>query len=1852
MKKKILGLDLGTNSIGWALVEQDFENKTGKILGLGSRIIPMDEAKKNDFGKGASISQTADRTKARITRRMYERHHLRRERLHRVLNVLGFLPEHYANDIDFEKHFGKFKNETETKLVWKKAGKKANGKDRFEFIFPDLFEEMLADFKQSQPDLLNRKNINGESVKIPYDWTIYYLRKKALTEKISKEALAWLILNFNQKRGYYQRGEEENENRNKSVEFYSLRIKDVKAEIKYILTLENGETYYRISKTPLFDWKDTSRAFILTTYLEKDGTIKKDKEGKEKRSFFLKEDLSLIRKKTSKSTKKKNEKVEEVSLKIIEVKEEKQENVWYSLELENGWIYRRESKASLFDWKDKVREFIVTTDLNDDGTVKTDDEGKESRNFRSPKEDDWTLIKKKTENDLSNYIGNDKKTKTVGTYIYKALLKDPTQKIIGKLVRTIERDFYKEELKAILEKQIELQPGLFREDLYNACVRELYKSNEAHQQQLNSKNSFVHLFLDDIIFYQRPLRSQKSSIGNCSLEFVEHKINKKDEKGNAIKNVFEKDENGNDKIIKEYLKVIPKSNPYYQEFRVWQWLSNLKIFTKANDEDVTNGEHFLKTTEAKEKLFEFLMSEKEVDHKKVLKYFFKDLKGKAQTAEIAKYRWNYVYDSEKDESKTYPMNETGYEIRRRLKEIENVPADFLKQVDEKEVEITKKNEQTGEREKTGKKMVVSLDSREYQLWHIIYSVTDKNEYEKALKTFAVKHKLDETSFVENFKNFKPFPSEYGAYSEKAIKKLLPLMRVGKYWNGDAIVKNSTNYFNNIQQLLEKLSKKEGAIAKEQKEKWNKDINRKLYDELNRFNDADISLFQGLQLHIAQYLVYGRHSENADSKIWKSINDLETFLKEFKQHSLRNPIVEQVITETLRVVKDIWKHFGKGEENFFDEIHIELGREMKNTADDRAAITKQVTENENTNQRIKLLLMELKNDSNIENVREYSPSQQEILKIYEDGVLNYVKNKDYKENEKTQKEEDEAMLKIGTAAQPTKSEITKYKLWLEQKYKSPYTGEIIPLSKLFTRAYEIEHIIPQSRYFDDSLSNKVICEAAVNKLKDNQLGLEFIKNHYGQKVTTDGNKTVTICTEEQYRKFIEEHYAKNKAKRNKLLLEDIPDKMIERQLNDTRYISKYISQLLSNIVRIDDEMAKKIVEEGEKLANKEQDKAKANKIREKAKSAANDDGVNSKNIIPVNGKITSQLKQDWGLNNVWNELILPRFERMNRLTNSSSFTTKNKQGHTIPAIPFELSKGFQMKRIDHRHHAMDALVIACTTRDHVNLLNNESAKSEIKRYDLKRKLKRFENTTLTKMAQDSNDIWIEVNAGEKEVPKEFLKPWATFTTDTKNALEKIVVSFKQNLRVINKATNTYVKIENGKKVEKKQKGINWAIRKSLHKETVYGKVYLLNETKEISLKKALEKVNELKDVQIIVDKNQRKIINKYFSNHKVDIENAFKDENLKNLKKVNVFEPQSATRLGNNLASIFKDVKAKDKAEGIIKKITDTGIKQILLNHLSAKENNPESAFSLEGIEDMNKNIISLNGNKFHQPIFKVRIYETVGSKFQLGQKGNKKYKYVEAAQSTNLYFAIYESNKKTKENIIKRSFQTIPLNEVIERQKQGLSPVPETNEQGHKLLFSLSPNDLVYVPTKDELESNAKIDFENLTNEQRNRIYKFTDGSGKMANFIPVNIASVLFNMNNDKQKKAFGKELFTIQNEIGVGSQGSKNENAITGEQIKSICIKLHIDRLGNISPASKNYSQNNTKKKTANEPNATYEKKQWTLKKFQSFDEMENDQLQHFASLTPEELLRNHKSLSMAVFGINHETDLNNPDRKIKFD
>lgn len=887
------------------------------------------------------------------------------------------------------------------------------------------------------------------------------------------------------------------------------------------------------------------------------------------------------------------------------------------------------------------------------------------------------------------------------------------------------------------------------------------------------------------------------------------------------------------------------------------------------------------------------------------------------------------------------------------------------------------------------------------------------------------------------------------------------MRAGKYWSEKNLEEHSRNRISRI-------------IDGE----FDESIRESVREKANHL--TEIHHFQMLPEWLAKYIVYNRHSERAEEGRWTSIADVDRYLRNFRQHSLKNPIVEQVITETLRVVRDIWEKYGNGAEGFFDEIHVELGREMKSPKSVRERIARQNATNADTNLRIRALLAELINDNSVENVRPGSPMQQEILKIFEDGILN------------SDIEIPHDIQKISRSAYPSTSELQRYKLWMEQKYRSPYTGDIIPLNKLFTPAYEIEHVIPQQRYYDDSLSNKVICESAVNKLKNNQTALEFIQNHHGEVVELGMGKKTRVFSEEEYTDFIGRHFANNPPKKSKLMTLDIPEKMIARQLNDTRYISRLIMQLLSNIVR-----------------------------EEKS-----DEAFNSKNVLATNGQITTKLKKDWGLDAVWNELILARFTRMNEITRRNDFTVYHeKYQKFLPAVPLD-QKAFSKKRIDHRHHALDALVIACATRNHINFLNNQHAidknKEKAERTRDRQKLKAVLCEKKYNADSEDNYKWT------------FKQPWEHFMPDCKFALENTIASFKKNTRVVNKTINTYQVLKNGKRDQVRQvKGESWAIRKSLHKDTVSGLIRL-RKTKFSSLSAALETPECIVNTQLrryVQDLIAQGYDKKRLLKHLKESGKSFYGMDISRVEIFYWDNDNVASRV--SLDSSFTPAK--------IGTVTDTGIQKILLSHLAANDNNPEVAFTPEGIEEMNKNIVVLNSGRLHQPILKVRTCEPLGNKFVVGQSGNKASKYVEADKGTNLYFAVYESPEK------KRCFDTVPLNIVIERQKQGLSPVPERNEKNYPLAFYLSPNDLIYIPTKEEQEISAMAYTGQLTTEQCRRLYKVVSFTGSRLYAIPCNVATSIVD-----------KVEFT---------QLNKMERSLEGEMVKETCWKVECNRLGNIT-------------------------------------------------------------------------------------
>lgn len=1510
--KKILGLDLGTNSIGWAVVNADDElDKVTGIVAAGSRIIPMtaEELKAFNSADTSKQSKCAARTQFRSIRRNIERTKLRRSRLLRVLNALGFLPEHFASQID---RYGNLIDGKEPKLAWHKD---AQGK--MQFLFKASFEQMVHEFHNVHPELVANNKL------IPYDWTLYYLRKKALRQRITKEELAWILLSFNQKRGYYQLRGEDDDKEGERKEFMELKVLDVKPE--------------------------------------------DNPKGKGKQ--------------------------------------------WFIAQLENGLVYRS-TNSRLPLWQGKTKAFIVTYKLDADGTIKKDKDGNDCCSMTMPQsDDDWNLLKEKTKKDIDN------SGKTVGEYIYDAILSKPDVKIRGGLVRTIERRFYKDELRQILATQCSLHDELHNRELYDKCINVLYASNDAYRQSI-SERDFVYLFLDDIIFYQRPLKSKTSLIADCPFE-VRH-----DKDGKKIP-----------------VKCAPKSHPLFQEFRIWQFMANLRILCREcvvdghskTDIDVT--QQHLGTETQRLKLFNYLNDRKSVKQKDLLGFIF----GKNETE---RYRWNYVDDPDKE----YPCNPTRADMLAVLKKLEKLTGTHIGL-------LPTWREPCGTHEG---------EIKETDLWHILYSVTSMSELKAALHTFAHRNNLPD-EFVDEAAKIKPYERDYAAYSLKAIKKLLPLMRCGEMWSYD-------NIDSATRQRIENLVNGE-------------------FDETisNRVREKSIHItspydFKGLPQWLACYVVYNRHSEAGTDAKWKTPDDMHGFITTFKHGSLRNPVVEQVVLETLRIVADIWQQHGT-----IDEIHVELGREMKNPADKRKRIYQTVVANENTNARIREMMNYLsKAEYGIKNLRPESPYQQELLKLYLENA--------YLADECEQDDLDSILSKTeynDVPQEPTNDEIKRI------RYISPYTGQIIPLSRLFTRDYEIEHVIPQSRFFDDSFSNKVICEAAVNKLKDKLLGYEFIKSHHGAIVDCGCNRTVKILDVDAYERLVAKLYATNKAKREKLMMEDIPDTFIARQLNDSRYMSRYILSLLSRIVRDDVEQES-----------------------------------TSKHVIPVNGAITDRLKQDWGVNNKWNELILPRFERMNKITGTGDFTYVNKEGKVVPTVPINQMKGFNKKRIDHRHHAMDAIVIACTTRSHVNLLNNESARTGNRemRYALSSKLRRKE------------DVVID---GVKKTVFKFYMPWDSFPADVLSTLQGIIVSFKNKVRIIQKSANKYTRFVEkdgvkNKVVDRQDSSRNVTVRKSLHKDTVFGLV-------NIRRKKIVRIASAVDTPSMIVNKELKDIVHRLIEKYgNADrVKKHLKDNAVMysqfDLNKVEIYEftnatkdPMVATRA--DLVSKFSDISGKEsKILQRIEEITDTGIQKILLAHLEANRDNLDFAFSPEGLVQMNENIALLNGGVPHKPIVKARFMEPLGMKHPKGNSGCKIAQYVEAQKGTNLFYAIYiDSNGK-------RIFSTIPLIESIALQEAGLSPVATQDENGNRLLFYLSPGDLVYVPTAEEIEMGMiaeEID--------KNRIYKAVSFNGAQAFFIKSSVATSIID------KKEYGPL--------------NKMERSITDEMIKAICIPIKVDRLGNI--------------------------------------------------------------------------------------
>jgi len=213
----------------------------------------------------------------------------------------------------------------------------------------------------------------------------------------------------------------------------------------------------------------------------------------------------------------------------------------------------------------------------------------------------------------------------------------------------------------------------------------------------------------------------------------------------------------------------------------------------------------------------------------------------------------------------------------------------------------------------------------------------------------------------------------------------------------------------------------------------------------------------------------------------------------------------------------------------------------------------------------------------------------------------------------------------------------------------YSNTYIPKEQLFSKSFDIEHIIPQSRLFDDSFSNKTLEARDINIEKGNLTAYDYVLGKYGEEKICEYETTVND--------LFKGKGGASESKRRKLLMKgaDIGEGFIARDLRDTQYIAKKAREILGSIVRA---------------------------------------------VVPTTGSVTDRLREDWQLIDIMQELNWDKYDKLG-LTE----TIQGRDGQRIKRI-----KDWT-KRNDHRHHAMDALTIAFTKNSYIQYLNNLNARSD-------------------------------------------------------------------------------------------------------------------------------------------------------------------------------------------------------------------------------------------------------------------------------------------------------------------------------------------------------------------------------------------------------------------------------------------------------------------------------------------------------------------------------------------------------------
>jgi len=812
----------------------------------------------------------------------------------------------------------------------------------------------------------------------------------------------------------------------------------------------------------------------------------------------------------------------------------------------------------------------------------------------------------------------------------------------------------------------------------------------------SSRYSGLALALYKAIFYQRPLKSQKGQIGKCTFESNKPRC--------------------------------PVSRPEFEEYRMWSFINNIKIKTPSDSKMRPL------TFEEKESIIpRFYLQRSTFKMQEIAETLFD--KEKVENGGVSYYRNRHAKDL--PYAINYKLNTTvsGSPVSAVLK---NILGDDWKT-------ITYSYQITDRRGKAVQKTADYTD-----MWHIWFTFEDTLK----LKEYASKKLGLKKEEIKKFSKVS-LQQGYANLSLKAINRILPWLKKGLVYshavfmaNLDKVVdpeiwKNSEErkiieegfhkiiesqsdesrkaiavnsllkkYRNgNEANLLEKdLENKLEEIfgSKTWKEKADKKILlddateqletyisinkhkkefvkiKRIDDRIKEFllgNNTDGVIYCSDQKRLEKYLYHPSDLENFKPKksTDKTGNEIE-ILPLPKTDAIKNPVLMRAMHQLRKLINQL---LFEGVIDDKTRIHIEMAREI-NDANRRKAWKQWQDGLRDENEEIAKVISELFREQGKKSTIESDDIKK--VKIWSEQLY----------------DEQKQPINIFELARQKKKSIEKYKLWKEQAGICLYTGKSISLTQLFDgTSFDIEHTIPRSRSWDNSMMNKTVADSQYQRqIKGNKIPFELgqekqeeillrikhWKNRYEHldAIIKNMNPSRILDPEKRSAKIVDKHvktferdYWKGKYER--FVMEEVPTGFKNSQITDTGLITRFSRKYLSCLFRTEND---------------------------------------SSNVRVVNGLAVSEFRKAWGLQEEYEK----------------------------------------KSRVNHIHHCIDATTIACMTKKKYDAFAEEWRKAEEEaKYDVKENLGKYKpwRTFTQDVLNLENEVMV-VHTHKNNLPKQTKK----------------------------------------------------------------------------------------------------------------------------------------------------------------------------------------------------------------------------------------------------------------------------------------------------------------------------------------------------------------------------------------------------------------------------------------------------------------------------------------------------------------